>query len=243
MKLKKSMVTMTQRTIAEIEQTEWAKDFAADSPVSYPTALKYAQQAGLEVFIEQSDATGELVWAVRVLGDPDFWMEAKPTKAQALAVCREMGWKVVRRNSERNEAMKKHPTVKAAEALAEEKATKLSVAQELVRQLEREHSAAREAVRRAQEQVDASLPQCSLVQVNWHSGKAVNVGRLVVLRKTPGGMLVARRVGDCSGAELKFKWQARSKKYLEAKKQAAYVSDQMELRDVPEAYTGPSAAG
>lgn len=90
------MVPKPQRTIVEIEQSAWAKDFKVDAPVSYPTALKYAQQDRLEVFIERSVETGEPIWAVRVLDDPAFWMEAKPTKAQATAVCREMGWIVVR---------------------------------------------------------------------------------------------------------------------------------------------------
>ena len=39
--------------------------------------------------------------------------------------------------------MKKHPSVMAAEALAEEKAKELAVERELVQQLEREHSEAR----------------------------------------------------------------------------------------------------
>lgn len=139
--------------------------------------------------------------------------------------------------------MKKHPSVMAAEALAEEKAKELAVERELVQQLEREHSEARVAVRQAQELVDASLPQCRLVQAHWRSGKEANAGRVVILRKTPGGMLVARRVGDYSGAEIKFKWQEHSAKFVDAKRQSSYVSDRLELRDVPDVYAGPTKAG
>lgn len=89
------MSTHLSRSLAELERTEWAKEFRADSPVSYPIALKYAQQNRLEVFIEHSTETGESQWAVRVLDDPAFWMEAKPTKGQATEVCRNMGWKIV----------------------------------------------------------------------------------------------------------------------------------------------------
>lgn len=90
-----SIVARTSPTVAALEQTEWAKQFKVDSPVSYKAALRYALQDGLSVFIERSFETGDPVWAVRVFDDPEFWMEAKPTKAQAIAVCREMGWKFV----------------------------------------------------------------------------------------------------------------------------------------------------
>ena len=90
------MPVPTPPTLAALERTEWAKQFKIDSPVSYKAALQYALQDRLSVFIERSLETGEPVWAVRVLDDPAFWMEAKPTKARATAVCREMGWKVIR---------------------------------------------------------------------------------------------------------------------------------------------------
>jgi hypothetical protein len=89
------MPVRTPPTLAALEKTTWAKEFKADSPVSYKTALQYALQDQLLVLIERSLDTGEPVWAVRVLDDPEFWMEAKPTKAQATTVCRAMGWKIV----------------------------------------------------------------------------------------------------------------------------------------------------
>lgn len=90
-----SVAPRTSPTVAALEQTEWAKQFKVDSPVSYKAALQYALQNGLTVFIERSFESGDPVWAVRVFDDPEFWMEAKPTKAQAIALCREMGWKIV----------------------------------------------------------------------------------------------------------------------------------------------------
>lgn len=148
-------------------------------------------------------------------------------------------------SKEKTRAMKKHATVMAAEAVAEEKARELAVAREMVKRLEQEDSEARIAVREAQLLVDASLPQCRLVQVHWRSGsgKEANAGRVVILRKTPGGMLVVRRVGDSfSGAEFKFKWLEHSGKYVDSRKQHAYLSDLLELRDVPEVYAGPARA-
>ncbi|WP_139093316.1 hypothetical protein [Delftia sp. JD2] len=90
-----SVVPRTSTTVAALEQTEWAKQFKVDSPVSYKAALQYALQDELSVFIERSFETGDPVWAVRVFDDPEFWMEAKPTKVQAIELCREMGWKIV----------------------------------------------------------------------------------------------------------------------------------------------------
>jgi len=86
----------TPSTLQTLERTAWAKQFKIDSPVSYKTALQYALQDRLSVFIERSLETGEPVWAIRVFDEPAFWMEAMPTKAQATALCREMGWKIVR---------------------------------------------------------------------------------------------------------------------------------------------------
>lgn len=88
------MPVRTPPTLAALEKTTWAKEFKADAPVSYKTALQYALQDQLSVLIEHSLETGEPMWAVRVLDDPEFWMEAKPTKAQAMAVCQEMGWTI-----------------------------------------------------------------------------------------------------------------------------------------------------
>lgn len=90
------MSAKQQLTLEEIEATPWAAEFKADSPVSYVTALRYAQIPHLAVGVEHSDEAGCSQWVIRVADDPAFWMDAKDTKAEAKQVCREMGWKVVR---------------------------------------------------------------------------------------------------------------------------------------------------
>lgn len=88
------MSTHTIWTKEALEATPWAAEFKQDAPVSYAMALRYAQQDRLEVVVERTDETGETQWAVRVLDDPSFWMDAKPTKKAAVELCRTMGWRV-----------------------------------------------------------------------------------------------------------------------------------------------------
>lgn len=82
------------KTLEEIEQTPWAKEFKLTAPTSYKAALKYAMQERLEVSVKWSDEAGFFQWVIRVEEDPEFWMDAKPTKAQAVAICRSMGWRI-----------------------------------------------------------------------------------------------------------------------------------------------------
>lgn len=90
------MTTQSSRSLEDIEQTDWAKEFKNDSPVSYPVALRYAQQDELEVFIEHTrDGSGDMMWAVCVLDDPSFYMDFKATEEQAISLCQTMGWKIV----------------------------------------------------------------------------------------------------------------------------------------------------
>lgn len=84
-------------SLKELEATPWAREFKADSPVSYPEAVQYAHQKNLRVYIYKTDETGEVQWAIAVLDESrsgNFWMDAKPTKKDAIALCRLMGWKV-----------------------------------------------------------------------------------------------------------------------------------------------------
>jgi hypothetical protein len=72
-----------------LEQTPWAQEFKNEAPVSYATAIRYALEDKLEVLIEHTTETGEPQWAIRVLDDPSFWMDAVPTKAVAVQLSRE----------------------------------------------------------------------------------------------------------------------------------------------------------
>ena len=86
-----------EMTPEELEGTAWAGEFKADSPVSYPEALAYARRKDLRVHIYKTDEAGEVLWAIVVVdedGTGDFWMDAKPTKKDAIALCRRMRWKV-----------------------------------------------------------------------------------------------------------------------------------------------------
>jgi len=82
-------------TRKSLERSAWAEEFKRDAPVSYATALRYAQEERLEVFVEKTDESGYLQWVIRVLDDPAFWMDAKPTKKAATELCRQMGWKII----------------------------------------------------------------------------------------------------------------------------------------------------
>ena len=135
--------------------------------------------------------------------------------------------------------MKKPKTVIEAEAALSAKAAEVTAAKETLKRLEAEHSAACAAVRQAQTDADANLPQCGMVRVRRYGGKDEDCGRFVIVRRTPGGMLVVRRVGDASGNESKFKFSPHRALYVQAEK-TSWAIDHRELRDVPSEYL-PSA--
>ena len=71
---------------------------------------------------------------------------------------------------------------------------------------------------------DVDLPQCRMVSVPWRSGTEVDTGHVVILKKTPSGTLVARRVGDEGGAEYRFKWAEHRAKFVQAEKSKFFGS-------------------
>jgi hypothetical protein len=135
--------------------------------------------------------------------------------------------------------VKKPKTVIEAEAALSAKAAEAAAARDTLKRLEAEHGAAYAAVRQAQTEADVALPQCRMVLVRWRSGNEEDVGRVVIVRRTPGGMLVVRHVGAPAGHEYKFKWSEHSHKFRQAER-GGYTSDTSELRDVPAEYQ-PSA--
>lgn len=80
-----------------VVQSEWAREFKEDSPVSYAEALRYATSAGLEVEIKAGQTVlHEPCFAIVVAdAEPEFWMSHKATLAEAVGLCRSMGWKTV----------------------------------------------------------------------------------------------------------------------------------------------------
>jgi hypothetical protein len=114
------------------------------------------------------------------------------------------------------QAVKKPKTVIAAEAALSAKAAEVAAARDALKRLEAEHGAAYAAVRQAQTDADAALPQCRVVRVRWRNGNEEDAGRVVIVRRTPGGVLVVRHVGAPAGHEYKFKWSEHSHKFRRA---------------------------
>ena len=81
---------------AALEATAWAQSFRIDAPVSYREGLDFAMEPGLRVFLRRTEENGEPQWAICVEERPEFWMDAVATRAEAVAVCKTMGWKIVR---------------------------------------------------------------------------------------------------------------------------------------------------
>jgi len=89
-------------TRKELRKTAWAKRFkkgVAESYV-YDEAIRLAMKPGLEVLVYKSTALETPVWAISVQEtnsrpDDNFWMDAFKLKKDALALCKEMGWRVV----------------------------------------------------------------------------------------------------------------------------------------------------
>ena len=78
-------------TRQELEQTEWAKEFLAEAP-DYERAIQYALQEPLLVELIHTDENNDAwEWAIVVKGT-DFWMDAKPTKEEAIELIKQMGW-------------------------------------------------------------------------------------------------------------------------------------------------------
>lgn len=131
---------------------------------------------------------------------------------------------------------KKQTPVAAAEDAVSTRAAELIAAKSEVERLNREHGEALEALRKARGDADASLPQCRLVRIHWRGEKPTDSGMLVILRKTPTGMIVARRVGEPAGSEYRFKWAAHGRCFRDAAKHGSWMSSSLELRDVPAEY-------
>jgi hypothetical protein len=131
-----------------------------------------------------------------------------------------------------------HKSAKVIEAAAalDAKAAELQSARELVERLKAEHEAASQALRQACAEEDSLLPQCRLFRIRWHSGKAADEGRsMVIVRRTPGGMLVVRYAGQPRGEEQRFKWSKHAQYFMQVEKRG-FTGDYAVLRDIPPEY-------
>ena len=79
-------------TKTKLIKTPWAKEFKKDSPVSYDQAIDLAMMPNLLVRIYKTDENGEWMWAIEAVILNGFWMDAKKTKKEAIALCENMGW-------------------------------------------------------------------------------------------------------------------------------------------------------
>jgi hypothetical protein len=136
--------------------------------------------------------------------------------------------------------MKKSKTVIDAETALSAKTAEVAAAKETLKRLESELGMAYDAVRTAQTEADASMPQCRVVCINRYSGGEEDILRAVIVRRTPGGMLVVRQIGYLGGTEYKFKWLQHRALYTQAEK-GSWSSNPRELRDVSAAYLPQTA--
>ncbi len=89
------------------------------------------------------------------------------------------------------------------------------------------------ALRQSMEEADASLPSCKSVTVNRYGGRAEEpASRLVLLRKTPSGLIVARRFGDHDMKPVYFEYVPHIEAYR-CKEKASWSRNDWRLRDVP----------
>lgn len=128
--------------------------------------------------------------------------------------------------------VKKHKSVVEAEKALADKDAEIAAAKIALSQFEKERAECYSAVRAAQTEADASLPQCRMVRVT-RGGAMESSGDVVILRRTPAGKLVVRRAGEAT-YEYMFKWSEFSGRYREHKSgHSSFSIYSLELRDVP----------
>lgn len=125
--------------------------------------------------------------------------------------------------------MKKTKDLVDAEAAFAAKKADFDAARLHMKRLEIELSESCAAVRKARADADASLPHCRMVRIRLYGGLESYGDKAVIVRRTPSGMLVVRRVGDAD--EYRFRWAAQAKKF---RKVGNFFN--IELRDVPAEY-------
>ena len=126
--------------------------------------------------------------------------------------------------------MKKTQIEIDAEAALAEKRKALADARSRVSFLEKELDDLHEAQLEARIKADSELPQCNMVR-GFALGRTGE--RVVILRLTPGGLLVVRRVGASSELELKFMWDEYALNYTQAESNQFSGGAYRKLANVP----------
>lgn len=83
------------KVLLPIEQTEWARKFALEAHWFYGQAIRIVSSPDFAVRVEYSTETGEHLWAVIAINTDSFWMDAFPTREEAVDFCNKMNWKVI----------------------------------------------------------------------------------------------------------------------------------------------------
>lgn len=119
-----------------------------------------------------------------------------------------------------------------AEAAMREKFAELQAAEQAVHDLRAEYTGLCVAVKDARVKADEALPQCDMYRIRWRAGTAEYLQRVVIIRKTPGGLLVVRAVGDHDGGN-EYRFKLSGNEYRQAEKRRFFYDDLRELRNVP----------
>lgn len=89
-------------TRKELKKTQWAKRCKKETITEiYELSLDLALNPDLQVLVYKSTALEKPVWAISVQEtnsrpDDNFWMDTFKTKKEAVALCKEMKWKIVK---------------------------------------------------------------------------------------------------------------------------------------------------
>ncbi|HPU86605.1 MAG TPA: hypothetical protein PLE60_14855 [Candidatus Latescibacteria bacterium] len=89
-------------TLDELKRTRWWALWVAETGGSepYKEAIDLALSTTQVFYIEKSDCLGEPLWFIcdrpMEAEDGAFAMSAFPTRKEAVALCREMGWKITK---------------------------------------------------------------------------------------------------------------------------------------------------
>lgn len=80
----------------KIQESDWAKRFKEHAPRQYREALALAQRLQWVVIAHRDDhsAKGDRLWAITPDADPEFWLDATRTKAEAVAICASLDWPI-----------------------------------------------------------------------------------------------------------------------------------------------------
>jgi hypothetical protein len=114
------------------------------------------------------------------------------------------------------------------------KCAEFAAAKDVVERLKNDLPILAAALQSARLEADTCLPHCRMVLYDWQTGREDAGADYVIVRKTPGGMIVVRRAGDPSGTESKFRWDEG--RYRQAAKPPRWSRGVFELRDVPAEY-------